>query len=66
MRHEFKGRHFEGEIVLWVVGWYCKNGVSYRELKEMMEERGADLDQTMVCRWVQHCAPEIEKRLRWA
>jgi IS6 family transposase len=66
MRHEFKGRHFEGEIVLWAVRWYGKYGVCYRELKEMMDERGVHLDQTMVCRWVQRCAPEIEKHLRWA
>ena len=27
---DFKGRHFEGEIVLWAVRWYCRYGVSYR------------------------------------
>jgi transposase, IS6 family len=66
MRHEFKGRHFEGEIILWAVPWYCKYGISYRELEEMMEERGVHLDHTTVYRWVQRYAPEIEKRLRWA
>jgi transposase-like protein len=44
MRHEFKGRHFEGEIILWAVRWYCKYGISYRELEEMMEERGIEAD----------------------
>ena len=29
---DFKGRHFEGEIVLWAVRWYCRYGVSYREV----------------------------------
>jgi len=29
---EFKGRHFEGEIVRWAVRWYCRYGVSYRDL----------------------------------
>ena len=28
---DFKGRHFEGEIVLWAVRWYCRYGVSYRD-----------------------------------
>jgi len=30
---DFKGRHFEGEIVLWAVRWYCRSGVSYRDLE---------------------------------
>ena len=29
----FKGRHFEGEIVLWAVRWYCRYGISYRDLE---------------------------------
>lgn len=36
---EFKGRHFEGEIVLWAVRWYCRYGASYRDLEQMMGER---------------------------
>ena len=36
---EFKGRHFEGEIVLWAVRWYCRYGVDYRDLEQMMGER---------------------------
>jgi transposase-like protein len=48
--------HFVGEIILWAVRWYCKYGISYRELEEMMEERGVDLDHTTVYRWVQRYA----------
>ena len=29
--NDFKGRHFDGQIILWAVRWYCKYGVSYRE-----------------------------------
>lgn len=32
----FKGRHFTGIIILWAVRWYCKYGISYRELQEML------------------------------
>ncbi|RRB97215.1 IS6 family transposase, partial [Escherichia coli] len=28
------GRQFQGEIILWAVRWYCKYGISYRELQE--------------------------------
>jgi len=61
----FKWRHYEGEIILGCVRWYCKYGISYRELEEMMLERGIDVDHTTIYRWVQKYAPEIEKRLRY-
>ena len=37
--------------------WYCKYGISYRDLKEMMSERGVIVDHTTLFRWVQHYAP---------
>ena len=47
------------------VRWYCKYGISYRNLEEMLEERGVDVDHTTLYRWVQYYAPKMEKRLRW-
>ena len=64
MTHDFKWRHFRGGIILWAVRWYCRYGVSYRDLEEMLEERGVKVDHTTICRWVRTYAPEIEKRLR--
>ncbi len=64
MTHDFKWRHFRGEIILWAVRWHCRCGISCRDLEEMLEERGAVVDHASTCRWVQACAPEIEKRLR--
>ena len=61
----FHGRHFQGEIILWAVRWYCKYGISYRELQEMLAERGVNVDHTIIYHWVQRYAPEMEKRLRW-
>lgn len=29
MNNDFKWRHFQGEIILWAVRWYCKYGISY-------------------------------------
>ncbi len=63
--NEFKGRHFRGEIVLWAVRWYCRYGVSYRDVEAMMTERGVAVDHSTIYRWVQHFAPTMEKRLRW-
>lgn len=61
---DFKGRHFRGEIVLWAVRWYCRYGISYRDLEQMMAERGVSVDHSTIYRWVQRYAPEIEKRPR--
>ena len=62
---DFKGRQFEGETVLWAVRWYCRYGISYRDLEQMMADRGVSVDHSTIYRWVQRYAPAIEKRLRW-
>ena len=49
----FKGRHFQRDIILWAVRWYCKYGISYRELQEMLAERGVNVDHSTIYRWVQ-------------
>jgi len=46
------------------VGWYCRYQLSYRDVGEMMRERGLDVDHSTVFRWVQRYAPEINKRMR--
>ena len=45
--------------------WYCRYGVSYRDLEEMMTERGVPVDHTTIYRWVQKYAPELDKQTRW-
>ena len=60
----FKWRHFEAEIILLCVRWYLRYSLSYRDLEEMMAERGLTVDHTTIYRWVQRYAPEIEKRCR--
>jgi len=60
----FKRRRFPVEIILLCVRWYCRYGISYRDLAEMMQERGVNVDPSTIFRWVQRYAPEIEKRIR--
>ncbi len=60
----FKWRHFEPEIILLCVRWYCRYQLSYRDLAEMMRERGLLVHHTTLFRWVQRFAPEINKRIR--
>ena len=60
----FKGRHYQAEVILLCVGWYLRYALSYRDLAEMMQERGLSLDHSTIWRWVQTYAPELEKRLK--
>ena len=60
----FKWRHFEAEIILLCVRWYLRYSLSYRDLEEMMAERGLSVDHTTIYRWVQRYAPELDKRCR--
>jgi transposase-like protein len=60
----FKWRHYPPELILLCVRWYCRYQLSYRDVEEMMQERGLDVDHSTVFRWVQRYAPEINKRIR--
>jgi len=60
----FKWRHFEGTIILLCVRWYLRYSLSYRDLEEMMAERGLHVDHSTIYRWVQRYAPEVERRVR--
>jgi len=62
--NSFKWKHYAGEIILLNVRWYLKYPLSFRNLKEMMEERGIEVDHTTIMRWVHQYAPEIEKKVR--
>ena len=59
-----KWRHFEADIILCAVRWYLRYALSYRDVEELMRERGVWVDHTTVFRWVQRYAPELDKRCR--
>ncbi len=61
----FKWRHFQGDVILRAVRWYCRYGISHRDLEQMMGERGVPVNHSTIYRWVKKYAPEIEKRRRW-
>ena len=58
----FKGRHFDQSIILLCVRWYLAYGLSLRDLKEMMSERGISVDHSTIHRWVVHFSPLILDR----
>ncbi len=61
---DFKGSHFENEIILWGLRWYVAYPLSYRQLEEMMGERGVSVDHSTLNRWVVKYVPEVEKQFR--
>ena len=60
----FKWRQFEPEVILLAVGWYLRFSLAYRDVEELLTERGLHADHVTVWRWVQRYAPEMERRLR--
>src|SRR3984957_16431160 len=61
---EFKGSHFERDVILWGVRWCVAYPISYRPLEEMTDERGAEVDHSTLNRWVLKYVPLLEKQFR--
>ena len=61
---DFKGHRFEKTIILLCVRWYLAYPLSYRNLEEMMEERGVRVDHSNIYRWVRKFAPQLEAAFR--
>ena len=60
MTMKFKGRHFERDVILWGVRWYVAYPISYRQIEEMMSERGVEVDHSTLHRWVLKYVPALE------
>jgi transposase, IS6 family len=60
----FKWKHYQPEIILLTVRWYLRYNLSFRNLVEMMEERGLSMAHTTIMRWVHQYGPELDKRVR--
>jgi putative transposase len=61
MTIEFKGSHFELDVILWGVRWHVAYPVSYRQIEEKMGERGVEVDHSTLNRWVLKYVPALEK-----
>ncbi len=55
----FKGSHYPKDIILYAVYFYVRYAVSYRDLEEIMAERGVDVDHATLNRWVVKYSPLI-------
>ncbi len=61
---DFKGHRVEKGIILTCVRQYLAYPLSYRNLEEMMAERGASVDHSNIYRWVQKFTPQLEAAFR--
>ncbi|HBM11425.1 MAG TPA: IS6 family transposase [Rhodospirillaceae bacterium] len=52
MAASFKGVHYPKSVILYAVYFYVRYAVSYRDLEEIMAERGVDVDHATLNRWV--------------
>lgn len=59
MSTAFAGFQFPPEVILLAVRWYLRDGLSYRDLEELLAERGVEVDHVTLCRWVQRFTPLI-------
>ena len=60
----FKGRHFQHDMILQSVRWYLAYSLSYRDIEELMHERGFSVDHSTLNRWVLHYSPQLDAAFR--
>ncbi len=53
----FAGFRFPPEVILLAVRWYLRYGLSYRNLEELLAERGIEVDHVTLYRWIQRFTP---------
>lgn len=64
----FKGSHYPKDVILFAVYFYVRYAVSYRDLEEIMAERGVSVDHSTLNRWVVKFSPlvAVEAQMRTA
>ncbi len=60
----FAGFRFPREVISVAVRWYLRYGLSYRDVEELLAERGVGVDHVTIYRWVQRFTPEFVEAAR--
>jgi len=60
----FAGYRFPPDVILLAVRWYLRYGLSYRDVEELLAERGVDVDHVTIYRWVQRFTPLVIEAAR--
>jgi IS6 family transposase len=56
-RSGFAGFRFPPDVIMVAVRWYLRYGLSYRDVEELLAERGIQVDHVTVSRWAQRFTP---------
>src|SRR6266545_991263 len=64
-RSAFAGFRFPAEVIVVAVRWYLRYGLSYRDVEELLVERGIEVDHVTVYRWVQRFTPLLADAARF-
>lgn len=64
MMVDFKGSHYPKDVVLYAVFFYVRHALSYRDLEEILAERGVAVDHATLNRWVVKYSPLIACQAR--
>lgn len=60
----FQANGFCTRTILLTVGWYLRYSLSFRDVVEIMEERGLSIAHTTIMRWVRQYGRELDERVR--
>ena len=60
----FAGFFFPPDVIVLAVRWYLRFGLSYRDVEELLAERGVAVDHVTIYRWVQHFTPLLAEAAR--
>jgi len=63
-RSEFAGFRFPPEVITLAVRWYVRYSLSYRDVEELLAERGIEVDHTTLFRWVLRFTPLFTEAAR--
>jgi transposase-like protein len=63
-RSAFAGFCFPPEVIVLAVRWYLRFGLSFRDVEELLAERGVEVDHVTVYRWVQRFTPLLAEAAR--
>ena len=63
-RSAFAGFRFPPDVIVVAVRWYLRFGLSYRDVEELLAERGVEVDHVSVYRWVQRFTPLLAEAAR--
>ncbi len=63
-KNPFKHHRFPPQVILLAVRWYCRYPLSYRDVRDLLCERGIHADPATINRWVIKFGPLIAKKTR--